>query len=315
MPPSLEQCGHPFHRPLAISVAGLMLAGAGLAVAALVLAITHRETGQALAYPPVAIGLTGVAVMVLRGTRWVIRIIIVVLAGQLAAIAGTIWELSHGIDARKASQLRQLGFDRTTGVVINLSTSLRVRAVLLVRNTLARGAAAPTYARPFGRDWGFRLADVKAPVRCWHGDADPYVSRAAAQTAVSRLPDAQLILCDRVRAISAASPRPTSSSARSSELQRVSAGLPYPGARNGTAAASAVVAPRQPACMASALASTSWSTIGGFSLETVSTGTFDATRRRPRLERRPRQTSGSSSRTLALPTLQGRADVVQEPRI
>lgn len=110
----------PFHRPLAISVAGLMLAGVGLAVTALVLAVAHRETGQALAYVPVAIGLTGVAVMVLRGTRWLIRVIIVVLAGQIVAIAGTAWELSHGIDAGKAGQLRRLGFDPTAGVVINL---------------------------------------------------------------------------------------------------------------------------------------------------------------------------------------------------
>jgi hypothetical protein len=112
--------GRAFHRPLAISVAGLMLAGVGLAVTALVLAVAHRETGQALAYIPVAVSLTGVAVMVLRGTRWVIRVIIVVLAGQLGAIAGTTWELSHGIDARKASQLRHLGFNPTAGVVINL---------------------------------------------------------------------------------------------------------------------------------------------------------------------------------------------------
>jgi pimeloyl-ACP methyl ester carboxylesterase len=32
--------------------------------------------------------------------------------------------------------------------------------------------------RLFGRDWGFRLADVKVPVRWWHGDADPIVPRA-----------------------------------------------------------------------------------------------------------------------------------------
>ncbi len=112
--------GPAFHRPLAISVAGLMLGGGGLAVLALVLAVAHRETGQALAYVPVAIALTGVAVRVLRGTPWVSRVVIVVLAGQLAAIAGTVWELSHGIDARKAGQLRRLGFDPTAGVVINL---------------------------------------------------------------------------------------------------------------------------------------------------------------------------------------------------
>ena len=48
--------------------------------------------------------------------------------------------------------------------------------------------------RLFGRDWGFRLADVKVPVRWWHGDADPIVPLAAAQAAVSHLPDVELIL-------------------------------------------------------------------------------------------------------------------------
>jgi pimeloyl-ACP methyl ester carboxylesterase len=48
--------------------------------------------------------------------------------------------------------------------------------------------------RLFGRDWGFRLSDVKVPVRWWHGDADPLVPLAAAQSAVSHLPEAELIL-------------------------------------------------------------------------------------------------------------------------
>jgi len=49
-------------------------------------------------------------------------------------------------------------------------------------------------ARLFGRDWGFRLADVKMLVRWWHGDADPLVPLLAVQAAVSRLPDAELTL-------------------------------------------------------------------------------------------------------------------------
>jgi pimeloyl-ACP methyl ester carboxylesterase len=49
-------------------------------------------------------------------------------------------------------------------------------------------------ARLFGRDWGFRLADVKVPVRWWHGDADPLVPVAAVEAAVSRLQDAELTL-------------------------------------------------------------------------------------------------------------------------
>jgi pimeloyl-ACP methyl ester carboxylesterase len=49
-------------------------------------------------------------------------------------------------------------------------------------------------ARLFGRDWGFRLNDVRAPVRWWHGDADNIVPLRDAQAAVELLPDAELIL-------------------------------------------------------------------------------------------------------------------------
>lgn len=49
-------------------------------------------------------------------------------------------------------------------------------------------------ARLFGRDWGFRLADVSAPVRWWHGDSDNIVPLRDAKAAVALLPDAELIL-------------------------------------------------------------------------------------------------------------------------
>ncbi|MDR3660964.1 MAG: alpha/beta hydrolase [Mycobacterium sp.] len=44
----------------------------------------------------------------------------------------------------------------------------------------------------FARDWGFRLADVKVPVRWWHGDADHIVPYAHGEHAVARLADAEL---------------------------------------------------------------------------------------------------------------------------
>jgi pimeloyl-ACP methyl ester carboxylesterase len=47
-------------------------------------------------------------------------------------------------------------------------------------------------ARLLGRDWGFRLADVKVPVRWWHGDTDHVVPIAGVQKAVSRLQDGEL---------------------------------------------------------------------------------------------------------------------------
>jgi pimeloyl-ACP methyl ester carboxylesterase len=44
----------------------------------------------------------------------------------------------------------------------------------------------------FAREWGFDLADVKVPVRWWHGDADHIVPFAHGLHVVDRLPDAQL---------------------------------------------------------------------------------------------------------------------------
>jgi pimeloyl-ACP methyl ester carboxylesterase len=43
----------------------------------------------------------------------------------------------------------------------------------------------------FGRDWGFRIADIRVPVRWWHGDADPIVPLAAAETAAGHLADVE----------------------------------------------------------------------------------------------------------------------------
>ena len=44
----------------------------------------------------------------------------------------------------------------------------------------------------FGRDWGFRLDDVKVPVHWWHGDADNIIPFAHGAHMVDRLPDAHL---------------------------------------------------------------------------------------------------------------------------
>jgi pimeloyl-ACP methyl ester carboxylesterase len=44
----------------------------------------------------------------------------------------------------------------------------------------------------FAKDWGFRLQEVKIPVRWWHGDADHIVPFTHGQHVVSRLPDAEL---------------------------------------------------------------------------------------------------------------------------
>jgi pimeloyl-ACP methyl ester carboxylesterase len=44
----------------------------------------------------------------------------------------------------------------------------------------------------FARDWGFRLDEVKVPVRWWHGDQDHIVPYAHGEHVVALLPDAQM---------------------------------------------------------------------------------------------------------------------------
>jgi pimeloyl-ACP methyl ester carboxylesterase len=45
----------------------------------------------------------------------------------------------------------------------------------------------------FARDWGFRIGDVKVPVRWWHGDHDHIIPFSHGEHVVSRLPDAELL--------------------------------------------------------------------------------------------------------------------------
>jgi pimeloyl-ACP methyl ester carboxylesterase len=56
-----------------------------------------------------------------------------------------------------------------------------------------RGLRAPVFdVLLFTRDWGFRLADLRVPVRWWHGDADHIVPLHHGRIAVERLRDAEL---------------------------------------------------------------------------------------------------------------------------
>lgn len=57
------------------------------------------------------------------------------------------------------------------------------------------GLRAPIYDIVlFGRDWGFRVADVRVPVRWWHGDADHIVPLRHGEHVVGLLPDAELFV-------------------------------------------------------------------------------------------------------------------------
>jgi len=53
------------------------------------------------------------------------------------------------------------------------------------------GAAAGDLAL-FGRHWGFSVADIRVPVRFWHGDADNIVPLRHAEALARLVPDAEL---------------------------------------------------------------------------------------------------------------------------
>jgi len=55
------------------------------------------------------------------------------------------------------------------------------------------GLRAPVYdLMLFCRDWGFRLRDIRVPIRFWHGDADHLVPLAHGRHMASLVPDASL---------------------------------------------------------------------------------------------------------------------------
>ena len=94
-----------------------------MATLAAVLAFARVGEGRGAVFVVVAAALVGVAVAIVHGVRWVLIVLTVALGGQALAVAGTIVELVVGVDAGKAAELRQLGFDPTIGVAINLAYS------------------------------------------------------------------------------------------------------------------------------------------------------------------------------------------------
>jgi hypothetical protein len=111
------------HRPLRRSLTVLVVAGAGIALTAAILAFSEDNVRDGIVYTVVAAGSSLVAVGVARSVRWVVVMTLIVCAGQIAAIIGLVLELVYGIAPSKATQLRALGFNPTLGVGINLAYS------------------------------------------------------------------------------------------------------------------------------------------------------------------------------------------------
>ena len=107
-------------RPGRIATVCVLVAGIGLTVTGLTASLAHHQSGQAAAYVAVSVVLTAFAVLVWRRVRWATLLCLIALAGQVFAVAGTIWELTHSVAAVKATQLQAIGFNPYTGVTINL---------------------------------------------------------------------------------------------------------------------------------------------------------------------------------------------------
>jgi pimeloyl-ACP methyl ester carboxylesterase len=73
-----------------------------------------------------------------------------------------------------------------------IMSRLEVRAVLVaaLRDAFRHGGEpAATEIALFGRPWGFRLADVRIPVRLWHGEADRLVPAEMGRHMAASLPN------------------------------------------------------------------------------------------------------------------------------
>jgi pimeloyl-ACP methyl ester carboxylesterase len=112
-----------FHQPLRNATAALMLAGVLLAASTAGPAFTRLGAIPGLTFLTVAIAGIGLAIAVLRGARWALATVAVALGGQVAAIIGTVGELTSGIAASKADMLRRLGLAPVAGLLINLAYS------------------------------------------------------------------------------------------------------------------------------------------------------------------------------------------------
>jgi hypothetical protein len=117
------------HRPLRISVAALWLTGATISALTAVLGFVRVGPGTGAVFTAIAAGLVLLAAGVLRRNRLAVAASLVLLAAQLAGAIGSAWELATSIDEAKAGQLRDLGFDPTFGVVLNLLYSTVAFAV------------------------------------------------------------------------------------------------------------------------------------------------------------------------------------------
>jgi hypothetical protein len=117
-------------------VATLWFAGVGFAGFTAPRAWHRTGVISALPFLAVVVGLTVLAVAVLRANRVALVISAIGLGAQILGVIGSAWELSQGVHGSKARELRDLGVDPELGVTLNLlysAVASLVFAWLMVR--------------------------------------------------------------------------------------------------------------------------------------------------------------------------------------
>jgi hypothetical protein len=108
------------HRSSRLGFAMLCAVGVLLAASVAPRAWTRLGAGSGLTFTAVAVGLAVLGFATVRGARWALVVDLVGFGGQVFGVAGSAWQLVHGVDPAKARELRALGFAPATGVAINL---------------------------------------------------------------------------------------------------------------------------------------------------------------------------------------------------
>jgi len=104
-----------------------------MALAAFTAPLAWRRIGVASALPfiAVSVGLSVLAVAVLRAKRVALVVSTAGLGAQLLGVIGSGWELLTGVAGAKAHELDRLGVDPELGVTLNLVYSAVASAVFV----------------------------------------------------------------------------------------------------------------------------------------------------------------------------------------
>jgi hypothetical protein len=102
------------------AVVALWLAGATIAGAIVPLAAARQSPSSGALYAAVAVALVALAIGTARGTRWALRVSLVLLGLQLFGAIGSAWQLAHAAADEKTAELQRLGVDPTLGLTLNL---------------------------------------------------------------------------------------------------------------------------------------------------------------------------------------------------